>query len=277
MLLATVLALSAAVLHAGWNLVAKRAEGDRYMVLWAQFFVGGVVSVPFLVASHLWWGMPAEAYLWAALSGSVHLPYTWLLARAYTVGDFSVSYPIARGGGAALAAIGGVVALGDSLTGTEAAGIVIVVTGLSMLAYRAGTRELGMALLVALTIGLYTTFDAKGARVTESIVYIFASFAATALTNTLFALSTGRRREMVAVLRTAWRRTLLTGMASLVTYGMVLVAVRYASVGYVASLRESSVVIASLAGWRLLGEGDHRRRLAAAGVVFTGLIVLVAG
>jgi len=37
------------------------------------------------------------------------------------------------------------------------------------------------------------------------------------------------------------------------------------------------VVLAALAGWRLLGEGDHRRRLSAAMVVFTGLLVLVVG
>jgi drug/metabolite transporter (DMT)-like permease len=37
------------------------------------------------------------------------------------------------------------------------------------------------------------------------------------------------------------------------------------------------VVLAALAGWRLLGEGDHRRRIAAAIVVFSGLLVLVLG
>jgi drug/metabolite transporter (DMT)-like permease len=58
---------------------------------------------------------------------------------------------------------------------------------------------------------------------------------------------------------------------------MVLVAVRYAPVGYVAALRESSVVLAALIGWRMLGEGDHRRRLTAAAVVFGGLLVLVLG
>ena len=59
--------------------------------------------------------------------------------------------------------------------------------------------------------------------------------------------------------------------------GEVLVAVRHAPVGYVTALRESSVVLAALAGWKLLGEGDHRRRLTAALVVFAGLLTLVLG
>ena len=54
-------------------------------------------------------------------------------------------------------------------------------------------------------------------------------------------------------------------------------AVQRASVGYVTALRESSVVLAALAGWKLLGESDHGRRLASAAVVFTGLLVLVLG
>ena len=68
-----------------------------------------------------------------------------------------------------------------------------------------------------------------------------------------------------------------SGAATMVTYGLVLVAMQRASVGYVTALRESSVVLAALAGWKLLGEGDHRRRLTAAAVVFTGLMVLVLG
>jgi drug/metabolite transporter (DMT)-like permease len=277
MLLATVLALGAAVIHAGWNLVAKRAEGDRYLVLWAQFLVGGVVCLPLMVGHQLLHGLPWQAYLWALASGCVHLPYTWLLARAYSSGDFSVSYPVARGGGAALAALGGVLLLGDRLTGFEVLGIAIVVMGLSLLAFRARAHHVGMALAVAVTIGAYTTFDAKGSRAADTVAYVFASTVGTALTNSVFALSTGRGPALVQLLRTNWRRSALTGVASTVTYGMVLVAVRYAPVGYVAALRESSVVLAALIGWRMLGEGDHRRRLTAAAVVFGGLLVLVLG
>jgi drug/metabolite transporter (DMT)-like permease len=277
MLLATFLALGAAVLHAGWNLVAKRAEGDRYLVLWAQFFMGGLISLPFMIGNHLIFGLAWQGYVWGALSGCTHLPYTWLLAKAYTVGDFSVSYPVARGGGAALAAVGGVVLLSDHLSGLEILGIAIVVLGLTLLAYGATAPNLAMALAVAVTIGTYTVIDAKGARVTDSIAYIFVTFVATMTSNTVFGLVTGRRAEMSAMLRANWQRSTLTGFASLVTYGLVLVAVQHAPVGYVTSLRESSVVLAALIGWKVLGEGDHRRRLTAAFVVFTGLMVLVVG
>lgn len=276
MLLATLLALGAAVLHAGWNLVAKRAEGDRYTWLASQFAMGAVVALPFMVGYELLVGLPWQGYAWALVSGCVHLPYTLLLARAYTHGDFSVSYPVARGGGAALAAVGGVVLLGDDLGAARIVGIAIVVLGLLVLAARATRRNVTMALAVAVTIGTYTTTDATGSRAADTAFYVFATIVATGLTNTAFCLASGRRTAMAAVLRHNFRRATLTGTASLVTYGMVLLAMQYAPVGYVAALRESSVVLAALAGWRMLGEDDHRRRLASAAVVFLGLLVLVA-
>ena len=277
MFLATVLALAAAVLHAGWNLAAKRADGDRYMVLWAQFFAGGMISLPLLIGNQVLFGMAWQGYALGLASGLIHLPYTWLLARAYTLGDFSVSYPVARGGGAAVAAIGGVWFLGDHLTSWEVIGIAIVVLGLALLAYGATGPNLAMALAVAATIGCYTVVDAKGSRLTASVAYIFVTFVGAALSNTCFALATGRRADMTAMLRHNWQCAAVTGAASLLTYGLVLVAVQHAPVGYVTALRESSVVLAALAGWKLLGEGDHRRRLTAALVVFAGLLTLVLG
>lgn len=278
MLLATLLSLAAAVVHAGWNLLAKRAAGDRYLVLWAQFFMAGVLALPFAIGNHLLFGMPGIAYVWAALSGMVHLPYLWLLAKAYTIGDFSVSYPVARGGGAALAAIGGVLFLSDHLSLMEAAGIAIVVAGLCLLAAGANGMHLAVALGVAATIGTYSLFDAAGSRATTgSVAYIFATMVGGAASNTMFGLATGKGPRMAAMLRARWAPALGAGLAATATYGMVTVAWQYASVGYVTALRESSVVLAALAGWKYLGEGDHRRRLTAAGVVFGGLLVLVVG
>lgn len=276
MLLATLLSLGAAAIHAGWNFVAKRASADRYLVLWAQFFTAGALCLPLAIGNHWLFGMPGKAYLFAALSGIIHLPYAWLLARAYSVGDFSVSYPVARGGGAALAALGGVLFLADDLTPFHVLGIVIIVGGLSLLAVGATGLSIIVALGVSLTIAVYSVLDAAGSRVKDdTIAYIFATMVGGAVSNTVFGLATGRRRDMVAIMRSRWRISVVTGVATTVTYGMVVVAFRLAPVGYVTALRESSVVLAALAGWKFLGEGDHRRRIAAAAVVAGGILLLV--
>ena len=123
MLTATVLALVAAVLHAAWNLSVKQSVGDRFIALWGQFFVAGVLGSIALVAGG---GIPARGFVWAALSGLAHLPYCLLLAKAYGVGDFSLAYPIARGGGALVAGLGGILLLGDTFSPIGVVGMVVV-------------------------------------------------------------------------------------------------------------------------------------------------------
>ena len=133
MLLATLLALAAAALHASWNLAVKQST-DRRLSLWGQFFIAGLLSAITLGMWIVIDGMPTIAWRWVFFSGAIHLPYILALARAYDMGDFSMAYPIARGGGALLAAIGGVVILSDDLSALSMVGIVAVVIGLLVLA-----------------------------------------------------------------------------------------------------------------------------------------------
>ena len=56
---------------------------------------------------------------------------------------------------------------------------------------------------------------------------------------------------------------------------MVLLAMRHASVGYVAMLRESSVVLGALIGWLVLREPLGGRRLVSSAVVVVGLLALI--
>jgi drug/metabolite transporter (DMT)-like permease len=279
-LAATLLALGAAVLHAGWNLAIKRTPHDRFIALWAQFGMGGLIAA---VAFFATGGMPAVGWPWALMSGCVHLPYTLTLSRAYGHGDFSQVYPIARGGGAFLAAIGGVMLLGDHANVWMVIAILTIVGGLVILAGRARSLAVITAAAVSVTICAYTLLDSKGSRISEvagagvihEVSYGLATAMMTLASLSVFGVATGRLPQLRAAMKIDWPKFLLAGVASLITYSLVLVAVRFASVGYVTALRESSVVLAALIGWKLLGEGNARRRLTATGVVLTGLILLV--
>jgi drug/metabolite transporter (DMT)-like permease len=274
MLTATVLALVAAVLHAVWNLSVKQSVGDRYIALWGQFFVAGWLAALALIVGG---GIPARGFVWAGMSALVQVPYCVLLAKAYTVGDFSRAYPIARGGGALLAGLGGILLLGDAFTPLGVLGMVVVAVGLTMLAGRGASAQVIVALGVACTIGVYSIIDAKGIRSVGTPLYAAASIFCVMLTTTTWALATGRRHNMVAAFRIRWRRFFVMGVASGVTYALVQIAFKYAPVGYVTCLRESSVVIAAFIGARYLGEGHMVKRVVAASVVLTGLLLLVVG
>jgi len=274
MLTATILALVAAVLHASWNFSVKQSVSDRFIALWGQFFVAGVLAAVVLIVAG---GIPSRGFVWAGLSGLTHVPYCLLLAKAYSVGDFSVAYPIARGGGALIAGLGGIALLGDSFRPVGVIGMIVVAAGLFALAGRGASKQVTVALCLAATIGVYSVLDAKGIRSVDTPLYAAATFIAVTTTTTTYALATGRARDMVMAMRSYWRRFVAMGIASGVTYALVQIAFERAPVGYVTCLRESSVLIAAFVGARYLGEGQALRRMTAAFVVLTGLLLLVVG
>lgn len=273
MLVATVLALTSAGLHAGWNLLVKTSD-DRELAAWGQFLLGGLLVVPVLVVIG---PPPAEAWAYLAASALVHVGYVTALARAYTHGDFSMSYPLARGGGAFLAALGGVALLGDALNGMAWVAIVVIAAGLASLVGRGTSRvSVQWALLTAAAIGAYTLIDAAGVRASgDAVRYGLGLMPCTALTISAAALARGRGPDLRATLPTMWRRYLLAGVLVTVAYTLVLAALVLAPVGYVAMLRESSVVFGALAGWLVLRERLGRHRLVSSLGVAGGMVLLI--
>jgi drug/metabolite transporter (DMT)-like permease len=74
--------------------------------------------------------------------------------------------------------------------------------------------------------------------------------------------------------RTSLERGLLAGLLSVVAYGVVLWAQTKAPLAEVAAIRETSVVFAAVIGTLVLGEGFGRRRVAAAVVIATGIVLI---
>lgn len=271
MLVATVLALASAGLHAGWNLVAKQSV-DRFPALWGQFVVAGIFGAIAIAVTR---DLPADAWMWAAITGMVHVPYIVALASAYDRGDFSLAYPVARGGGALLAGIGGILLLDDELSVLGVIAIATVAAGMVLLSIGAELAQVLTALVVAAMIGIYTTVDSHAARDVGGNTYVFAVFVSCAVMVSIYGVVAGKLPSLQRSLPGSWRMYLLTGAVSLAAYGLVMIAVRRAPVGYVAALRESSVLVAAFIGWKYLDEGSAHRRLIAAGVVVAGLVLLV--
>jgi drug/metabolite transporter (DMT)-like permease len=273
-LTATLLAVGSALVHASWNLLIKTSD-DRTLAGWGQFMAAAVLggAALLVVGAPGWEAMP---YLLG--TGLIHIVYVEGLVAAYVHGDFSLSYPLARGGGAVLAALGSVVLLDDHLPALAWVAIAIAVAGLFVLPGRDVNRHaVGYAAVTAASIGAYTLVDSAGARaVASGVSYGLASVTAAGIAVTLGNLVRPSRRARAPELRKEWRRHLFGGAATLVAYTMVLVAVRLAPVGYVTMLRESSVVIGPLLGWLLLHETLGRRRLLPTSLVLTGLVLLVA-
>jgi len=302
-LAATLLALGSAVVHASWNLLITTSE-DRAIAAWGQFTAAAAVA---LVGLAVVGGPGWQAVPYLVATAGVHLVYIEGLVAAYTHGDFSLSYPLARGGGAVLAALGSALLLDDDLTVVGWIAVAVAGAGLVGLRgravpaaddvvlgsagdiaargpdgsdpppLRADRSALAFALVTATCIATYTIIDSAGSRAGDSgVAYALASVVASGTAVCAANALRPSRRARAGVLRSEWWRHLAGGVGTLAAYTMVLVAVRRAPVGYVTMLRESSVVLGALFGWLVLREGLGGRRLVASLVILAGLVLLVA-
>jgi drug/metabolite transporter (DMT)-like permease len=84
-----------------------------------------------------------------------------------------------------------------------------------------------------------------------------------------------------ATLLRDWRRyrrqALVVAVLSPLAYIMVLTALVFTPVSYVAPAREISILFGTIMGARLLAEGDPGRRLLAASGMVAGVIALAIG
>jgi drug/metabolite transporter (DMT)-like permease len=269
---ATFLALGSAGLHAAWNLLVKTSS-DRLIAAWGLYLTGGVLFLPaFLVIDR----PGSDALPFLAASSVVHVVYVVALTRAYEHGDFSFAYPLARGGGALLAAIAGVLFLADALSGLAWLAIAVVVGGLASLVGPGVSRvALLWAGLTAAMIGTYTTLDAAGARRSSGLGYGIAIVLGAGFLLSAAIIASGRAGRLAPAVHREWPRFLVGGVCSTLAYSMVLAGARLAPVGYVAALRESSVILGAGAGWLFLHERLGRARVASALVVTAGLVLLI--
>lgn len=123
------LVLTAAVAHAGWNFMAKGAEGGAAFV-WLGAVAGSLIYLPALALALV----VAPGQLgWAAIgcmagSGVLHAVYFTLLQRGYAAGDLSFVYPLARGTGPLLSTAAGIVILAERPSAMAIAGATIART-----------------------------------------------------------------------------------------------------------------------------------------------------
>ena len=139
---ALVLILIAAIAHATWNLFSKQASvSGPTSFVWLMALLGTVLYAP-VVAVALLLSPPrltAEAWVFLTGTGLLQVGYFLFLQTGYARGDLSLVYPVGRGSGALLAALAGIVLLGERPGPAGLAGIALVVLGVLMLGAH-GTR-----------------------------------------------------------------------------------------------------------------------------------------
>lgn len=282
----------AGLIHAIWNIAAKKAGGDvRFacfsalvmMVVWAPVGVWlGLQQLP---------GWDATAWTFVAISGVLHVAYFVALLRGYRKADLTVVYPLARGSGPLMSSMVAILLLGEQISTLGLAGIAAVVLGVFLIAGGPGLlRNLhgpeqrqrvrkGMAygLLTGVFIASYTVVDGYAVKVlllSPILVDYFGNFVRLA-----FLLPTVLRDRPAAakLWHVQWKYALVVGIISPISYVLVLYAMQTAPLSHVAPAREVSMLFAALLGGQLLGEGDRLARFLGAACIGAGVMALALG
>jgi uncharacterized membrane protein len=261
--LGIILVLLSAVTHASWNIVTKKDGTDPIAYLVRALFWSTLLYLPFFLYLQFQIAYTPVYTLCLALSALCSGLYFYTLAMAYQKAPVSVVYPIARTFPILVVTWAGIF-LRERPSAWGVAGILIIVlgcfvlplpslkpgSGLSLsLYFNAGTL---WALLSALFTSIYSMSDKMAARTYSALSMkqgIFLSVNYVYLQNAvslLIMLGIMRFRKM-ALLPAPRKYTLPSGLIFMISYLLVMLAMRIEPVAYVVSLRQVSIVIAAAA------------------------------
>jgi drug/metabolite transporter (DMT)-like permease len=270
--LAFAFALTAAVLHATWNLMLARVR-DNDAALGVAMVVGPLVLLPFALTR---WRVDAGALPYVALSSTFELAYFALLAYSYRRAELSLVYPIARGLAPVFVLIGSVLFLGAVPGPIAVVGILTVAAGVLLVrGIRAPARlsDVLVAGTIAVMISGYTLVDQQGLHHADTLSYLVL---VVLIPGSIYLGFVASRGGWPRIRRAATPQVLGGGIAVVTAYGFVLAALTLAPAASVAAVREVSIVIATGLAAFVLHEKVSRARLLGSVVVFAGIALVVA-
>ncbi len=274
--LALALILCSALMHAGWNLLVKRANNKEIFMWWA-LLLGALIYSPLLLFNL---PIPPRVWLFAIASALLEIAYFWILTRAYARHDFSLIYPVSRGCAPALLALWAVLFLQERLRALGVIGIALALIGVIIVG-NGGLRRiklLGNGVIAALAISgcisIYSILDAAAVRLMPAAPYTVLIIGLTALFFTPVIMKRHDQHALLEEWRRHWRAILAAAILHVLAYLLVLQVYATSRVSYAGALREISVVFAALAGWLWQGEAFGKMRTLGAGLIFLGIVAL---
>lgn len=283
--LALVLVLLAALLHAIFGALQK-GRHDPWLTRGAIDASYSAMAAPFALFLVPW----PEPHMWPifALVMLIHIGYKAMQAAAYSVGAYTVVYPVVRGTGPFFAVIGAYLIFGEVFSATQWLGLCVLMSGIFGLAiynlrHLTAAREtlplaLGLAVGTGGFVALYTTYDAYGIRATaDPMTFIAWFFFIDGLVFPWIAAWRWRALVSPPALGPLMGRGAIGAVVAVFSFGSIMLATRLDKVGEAAVLRETSVVFAALVGWVMLGEKVGPRRLALIALIAAGAVIVELG
>ena len=270
------LVLLAALLHAGWNAMAKSGGTPEYSIA-SYRLISALCCLPLLFLLPL---PLAASWPFLLASMAIHTAYYVTLSQSYRAGDLSQVYPLFRGLAPVLVVFGAALLAGEILSPGSMLGIGLVSAGLISITVAGGSlgrmapAALRWGLLTSILIAAYTVADGMGVRAAgNAFSYIAWLFLLEPLPIGTWLLLR-ERAGWFGYMRAKPGKVIAGALAAATAYAMVIYAMGVAPMGMVSSLRETSVIFAALIGTLMFREPFGRQRVVAAGLVCVGVALI---
>jgi drug/metabolite transporter (DMT)-like permease len=281
-----ILVLVSCALHAWWNLIYKRAGGSPLVMGWSKIAEIVVFFPAFLAVLHQSpISLPALAPL--AIGGAVLTGANYIfLGRAYATGNLSVAYPVSRAGILLFLPILAFMLLHEKISWAGGVAVGAVLVGVLLLQLESGEpaelRRLAIgfrqpstvfALLAALAAAGYTLWDRHAVQSFPAFLYFYGYTVFIAGGYAIWLL----RKRTIAVV--AWQEhkgaAVMIGILNIVTYTLVLLALRESNATYVIAVRQLSIGLGAVFGWWLLREPTSRPKQIGVLMLLLGCAMVV--
>ena len=270
-----VVVIIAAIGHAVWNALLRVEPNKRGMlrIMFTAQIAAALAILPFVPLP----GIESLPYL--ATSAVIGVGAMFVLSYAYGLGDLSQVYPLSRGSAPLFVAAISTILLGEELSWTNLAGILLIGLGVTSLSLtRISSLQNGPLVAIALASGLLTALcnmiDGYGARVSGSPHGYVATMAL--LLSVLMVLTTRFTQRGAAApvtARTTWFG-IIAGLMSMATAWAAIWAMTRAPIPMVSALRETSIIFATAIGIFIFRERPTFARLLSIVLVVLGVAVL---
>jgi uncharacterized membrane protein len=272
------LILLSATIHASWNFFTKKSIANKIVVLWFSWFIAGLVMTPIALYFTEISSISTDWIPYIILTTIIHALYVYLLGWAYTLGDMSLIYPIARGIGVLFTVI--IVAFTgmEYISAQGVIGIMILVAGIVLIAikrFKDLDKRLAMkiAALVGCCTAFYTITDKISIAHIPPLFYISTMFLCTSLA--LLPLMIYQFKSHSLHVRKQHKLYCsFIGFASLFGYLLILYALQKSPAPYVAALREVAIVFGAILGIRFLKEEANKRKIMGISLIILGAIII---
>ena len=267
------LILFAALCHAGWSTIVKRHKSFSIMgmtcIVEIVVFTPLVFFVPF---------PPLEIWYFIIASVILHGLYRLSVIYSYKLGDLSFVYPIARGGSSLLIVILTLIILQEHISLLGIAGILTVCIGIFLISYSKNHKFNFSAFILATStaflIAFYTIIDGMGVRLSENkFSFLFWLLLLNGIP--LLLISIFSKEKLLSNLNTKiifWG--IPAGILAILSYGIVVWSMQYLEIAYVSSIRETSIVLATIMGLIFLDEKKAMGRILPAVLVVIGITIV---